>query len=89
MRKCNITVYDYHDAIHGSYFNRKPDIEPVKYEVEAWCVGGDYGIRAFFFIGDMFCTADGDDGHWWLVNRCSKGWLKEIKEAIVAVELNS
>ncbi len=37
----------------------------------------------------MFCTADGDDGHWWLVNQCDKAWLKEIKEAINAVELNS
>ncbi len=87
MRKCKITVYDYNDNIHGGHAPK--DFKPVKYEVEAWCVGGDEGIRAFFFIGDMFCTADGDDGHWWLVNRCSKGWLKEIKEAIVAVELNS
>lgn len=84
MRKCKITVYDYDDNIHGGHASK--GFKPVKYEVEAWCVGGDYGIRAFFFIDDMFCTADGDDGGWWLVNSCHRDWLKEIKEAINAIE---
>lgn len=88
MRKCNITVYDYHDAFHGRqrYLPPSENFKPVKYEVEAWCVGGDTGIRAFFFIDNMFCTADGDDGHWWLVSACHNAWLKEIKEAINAIE---
>jgi hypothetical protein len=86
MRKCEITVYDYNDAIHGRTFGRPSLENPVKYEVEAWCVGGDEGMKAFFFVGDMLCMADGDDGHWWLVDTCHKHWLKEIKEAINAVK---
>lgn len=85
MRKCNITVYDYNDAIHGRPF--KWSENPVKYEVEAWCVGGSEGIKAFFFIDNMLCMADGDDGSWWLVDSCHKDWLREIKEVINAIEM--
>ncbi len=81
MRKCNITVYDYQ-----KHMPEWEKLQPIKHEVEAWCVGGDEGIRAFFFIDNMFCTAGGDDGHWWLVDICDKAWLKEIKEAINAVK---
>jgi len=84
MRKCKITVYDYDDAMHGGHPSK--DFKPVKYEVEAWCVGGDTGIKAFFFVDNMFCMADGDDGHWWLITRCHKDWLGEVKEAIGAVK---
>jgi hypothetical protein len=86
MRKCSITVYDYDDALHGRNFSKSLLENPSKYEVEAWCVGGDEGIKAFFFVDDKLCMADGDDGHWWLVDVCHKGWLKEIREAINAIE---
>lgn len=79
MRKCKITVYDYKNNMH---LPLNKSTKPVRYDVEAWCVGGDEGIRAFFLINDMFCTANGDDGHWWLTDVCNKAWLKEIKEAI-------
>ena len=87
MRKCKITVYDYKNNMHLPLNESiKPeDRMPVKYDVEAWCVGGYEGIRSFFFVNDMFCTADGDDGSWRLVSVCHEDWLKEIKEAINAV----
>jgi len=80
-----ITVWDYNNAMQGG--QRPPKgFEPVKYEVEAWCVGGEEGIRAYFFIKDMFCEANGDDGHWWLKSVCHKQWVKKIKEAINMVK---
>jgi len=94
MRKCKITVWDYDDRMHGISFplNKRERIKPrspVKYEVEAWCVQGETGFRAYFFLGDQFCEANGDDGHWWLMSTCHKHWVKEIKEAINAVERDS
>ena len=88
MQKCKITVWDYMNNMHLllPILTKPPDgIPPIRYDVEAWCVGGDEGIRAFFFLDNRFCTADGDDGHWWLVSTCHKDWFKEIKEAINAV----
>ena len=84
MRKCKIKIYDYKNVMRLSLpAGTKPEeIPPVKYNVDAWCVGGDEGIRAFFFLNDKFCTANGDDGHWWLVNTCHKNWFVEIKEAM-------
>jgi hypothetical protein len=89
MRSCKITVWDYEDKLHGITFpaNNRKQIKPgypIGYEVEAWCVGGDEGIKAFFFIDNMFCMANGDDGHWWFVDRCHENWLEEIKDAINA-----
>ena len=80
-----ITVWDYDNAMHGGRYPPR-DFKPVKYEVEAWCVGGTEGITAYFFIGDMFCEANGDDGHWWLKTVCNKQWLKKIKETINMVQ---
>lgn len=88
MRKCKITVWDYTDAVHGGRYIPK-DWKPVKYEVEAWCVQGETGFRAYFYTDDGFCEAHGDDGHWWLVGRCHKHWVKEIKEVINAVDIDS
>lgn len=95
MRKCNITVYDYCDARHGSVplhcdeneepFKYEVEVWCAKYEVEAWCVGGPEGVKAFFVIDHMVYTADGDDGHWWLTGKFHKEWLKEIKEAITSI----
>jgi len=86
MRKCRITVWDYNDAIHGGqHFEKGLKEKPVKYEVDAWCVGGNYGIKAFFFIKNMLCMADGDDGHWWMVDSCHMNWVSEIKEAIECI----
>lgn len=88
MRKSKITVYDYDDARHNSCaWHHSGNNIPVKiYEVEAWCVGGKEGIKAYFIIDGMLYTASGDDGHWWLVNVCAARWLGWIKEAITAIE---
>ncbi len=89
MRKCNITVFDYSDATHNSnarHYDKDNPPEVVEYNVEAYCVGGIDGIRAYFFKGDRFYEANGDDGHWWLMSVCGTGWLKEIIEALQAVE---
>jgi len=85
MRKCKITVWDYKDNIHGHTHHIPKDFKPVKYEVEAWCVGGEEGIKAFFFVDNMICMADGDDGHWWLVDRFHMHWIQEISEAVQAI----
>jgi hypothetical protein len=77
MRKCKITVYDYRD---------RPDTAtPDKYEVEAWCVGGDEGIRALFCQGNTIYEVNGDDGHWWLVGASDKHWLNETIEMYQAM----
>jgi len=54
-------------------------------EVEAYCVGGDEGIMAFFFYNDLFCIAEGDDGHWWLTSIMDKGWVSKIQEVIAEI----
>lgn len=90
MRKCKITVYDYYNRMHGGTNRCVCETEnhvPIKYEVEAWCVQGNTGFKAYFYIGDLFCEANVDDGHWWLMSVCDKHWVKEIKEAINAVEI--
>jgi len=81
-----IVVWDYHDAIHGSApWHYRNDFIPVKYEVDAWCLGGKDGIHAFFFINDLLCEARGDDGHWYLLGRMSADWLPKLKEVITSV----
>ena len=86
MEKCKIIVWDYRNNMHGWPVSLPPpeNFEPVEYEVEAWCVGGSEGIKAFFFIDNMICMADGDDGHWWLVDRFHMHWIHEIEEAVHA-----
>lgn len=88
--KRKITVYDYYDAIHGSCPWHNNELEnPVKYEVEAWCVQGETGFRAFFYIDDKFCEAHGDDGSWWLVSTMNKYWVKEFKEVVNSIEVKN
>lgn len=84
MRKCRIIVWDYYDAIHGGSHALK-DFKPVRYDVEAWCVGREEGIKAFFFVDNTICMADGDDGDWWMVDRFHMHWIHEIKDAIIAI----
>ena len=81
-----ITVWDYHDAMHGSApWHYDPERKPDKYEVDAWCVQGSDGFFAYFYIGDKFCMASGDDGHWWLLYTCHAHWVHEFKEAMESV----
>ena len=83
--KHKIRVYDYNDAVHGSmpwHGTYSKDAEPEVYDVEAWCVGGPEGIRAFFLMDDIMYCASGDDGHWWLVERMHKDWIPKIKDTI-------
>ena len=72
MEKEPIVVYDYGTVLH-------PKKEPVKLEVEAWCLKGTEGFRAYFFLpnSDLLYEAHGDDGHWWLVGCMNKYWLKD------------
>ena len=84
--KKRIEVYDHYDVIHGHSFGQKQVKDPIRYEVKAWCVGGDMGILAYFFIHDHFCIASGDDGFWSLLYVCNKQWLTRIKEKINEIE---
>ena len=82
--KHKIRVYDYHDAKHGTmpWSGNNSSKEPEVYDVEAWCVGGPTGIRAFFLMDDTMYCASGDDGHWWLVERMHKQWIPKIQQTI-------
>jgi hypothetical protein len=84
--KQKITVYDYTDAIHGGQIPVTEQEDVKKYEVEAWCLQGETGFRAYFYIDDMLCEAHGDDGHWWLIGRMHKHWLAEFKETVNSIE---
>ena len=82
-----ITVYDYHGAMNGcAPWHYKPGNHVDKYEVNAWCVQGEEGFRAFFFIGEMLCEAHGDDGHWWLIGVMNKHWLKEFQSVVASIK---
>ena len=82
-----IVVYDYHDAMHGRPpWRPNPTDPPTRYEVDAWCVQGETGFRAFFYIGDKFCEARGDDGSWWLSGTMHKHWVKEFKAVVAAIK---
>jgi hypothetical protein len=76
MKKEKITVWDY---FGGGILQ-----DPVKYEVDAWCLQGKTGFRAFFFLhdNDFLYEAEGDDGHWWIVRRMHKHWIKEFKKVV-------
>ncbi len=85
MRKCKITVYDYSNARHNasaSHYDKNNPPEVVEFNVEAWCVGGDEGVQAYWIQDDTMYTAHGDDGHWWLDSTIAVGWAKEMAEAI-------
>ena len=91
MRKCKITVFDYTDATHNSpiaLYDKEDPPNVVEYIVNAWCVGGETGVRAYFTLGSkpgLLFTAHGDDGHWWLDNVIAIRWLPEMMEAMTAI----
>jgi hypothetical protein len=86
-RQVPITVWDYHDAMHGAApWHYDPDRQPVKYEVDAWCVQGETGIFAYFYVKDKFCMAKGDDGHWTLMYVCHPHWVREFKDTMYSVQ---
>lgn len=87
MRQCEIVVWDYCDARHGGNPSQGMDTDPVKFEVNAWCLQGETGFRAFFIIDETLYEAHGDDGHWWLVGRMNVYWLEEYKQTLDAVEI--
>ena len=76
MKKCNIIVYDYKNNPH----------KISKYEVEAWCVGGEYGILAYFIKDHRIYEAHGDDGHWWLSGGFDLSWLLEIVKVLKCIQ---
>ena len=69
MKRCTINVRD-----KAQYF-----------EVEAFCVGGKEGVRAYFFHEGSFCVANGDDGSWWLMSRMHPNWVPECLAAMQAL----
>jgi len=76
MKEHKITVYDY---------DKTP---ATKFEVFAWCVGGEEGIIAYFDLDGWLYEAHGDDGHWWLVNKFSMLWLSEIVKVLTSMREN-
>ena len=85
MRKCKITVFDYSDATHNAsatHYNKDDPPEIIEYNVEAYCVGGDEGVRAYWVQNRCMYTAHGDDGHWWLTSVIALGWVEEMIEAL-------
>lgn len=87
MRKCKITVFDYSDARHNSsarHYDKNNPPEVVEYSVEAWCVGGDEGVRAYWVQDSKLYTAHGDDGHWWLDGTIAVAWAPEMVKAMEA-----
>jgi len=93
MRKCKITVFDYSDATHNAsarHYDKDNPPKVVEYNVEAYCVGGDEGVRAYFIKDGCLYSAHGDDGHWWLTSIIGLGWVPEMIEALeVIVEESS
>jgi len=87
--KQHIKVWDYAGIFKGNgtapwhvarYWAEHGETEdPVGFEVDAWCVGGEEGILAYFYYENRFCIAHGDDGHWWLMYTCHKDWKNRIQ----------
>jgi hypothetical protein len=86
IKKTSIVVWDYSYSCQfcGTFDEYKP---PKKLEVDAICVGGEFGIMAYFFLDNMLYEAHGDDGHWWVSWKCHKDWLGKIKEAVSSLEV--
>lgn len=74
MEPVRIRVWDYRSELQGA----------KKYDVDAWCVGGTDGIRAYFFLDGMLYEADGDDGHWWVKSVSADTWAGKMLEALNA-----
>ena len=90
MSTHRITVYDYEGISVGAPQHMREEYrqkEPLKYEVDAWCLGGEEGFRAWFIIGDTFYEAAGDDGHWWLVGTMNAYWVAKFKETVASIEV--
>ena len=81
---CDIKVWDY-TGIPKAAPRQPLGEQPVCLEVDAWCVGGEDGILAYFCHDGKFCIAHGDDGHWQLMYACDEGWKEEIQEAVSRV----
>ena len=87
MRKCQITVFDYSDARHNAsatHYDKDNPPDVVEYNVEAYCVGGDTGVRAYWIQDKRMYTAHGDDGFWSLTNVISIGWIQDMADAMIA-----
>ena len=64
-----------HDYRYNNHWNN----------VEASCVGGVEGVFAICqsqYNKNCVFLCTGDDGHWWVTNEYSKGWIKDIIAAL-------
>ena len=89
MNTHRIKVYDYDGSRFGSMPWHKQmylDKEPHAFEVDAWCLGGEEGFRAWFIVDGTLYEAHGDDGHWWLVSTMSTHWIAKLKETVASIE---
>ena len=80
--KHKIKIHDYYGVRRGSSpwtYDKDNPPKVEEHNVEAYCVGGSYGILAFFLTEDLFYIAAGDDGHWWLIYCCHMDWFAQIK----------
>lgn len=86
MKTRRITVWDYNGVSIGKGHNGPALEQPIKFEVDAWCLAGETGFIAYFILEDILYEAHGDDGHWWLSNTMSIHWLPELKKVVQSIE---
>lgn len=68
--------------------NYKYNDMPTYFDVEAVCVGGVDGVRAYFIHPnrpELIVFADGDDGHWWVNNTIHRHWIPGLIMAMQTV----
>jgi hypothetical protein len=84
-----ITVFDYDDVLKSGTAvpeSSEHTALPGKLEVhEAFCVGGETGILAYFRYGNMVVTAVGDDGHWKVAHVMHMAWFPETVKAMLGL----
>lgn len=86
METTKITVWDYHGARNGAApWHYQKGTDAFKFEVDAYCVGGKAGVRAFWKEGDIMYEAHGDDGYWYLVGVISVYWVPGMIESMTEV----
>ena len=89
MNKQKMTVYDYcgqRNGVSPHQAQRIGDHYEVKeFHPEAYVVGGEDGVRAYWIEGDIMYEAHGDDGHWWLVSTIHKFWVGGMMEALAEI----